>query len=178
MLLLPLSWFFGVLKFFYQIFHQFHHFGCKLYRIIVTCYIIDKKTNNFTKSSSFAITIAVATYNSLRSYVSSIFASSIVYLLSITCPLRLYFPCFGELFILSTSSMACSVCILCSLLHLYLLIVLCQLYLYLLCIGELSASYVSFMVYFVCIFYLCLFCFIYIYFYRFFISYLLYLYLL
>ena len=56
----------------------------------MTYYIIDKKANNFSKTSSFAINIAVAVYDSLYVYILSVLSASLmICLLSMPSPLRL-----------------------------------------------------------------------------------------
>ena len=57
----------------------------------MTCYIIDKKANNFGKTFSFAITITVATCDFL--YIGVLSTS----VFSIPCPLYLHLLCLGEL---------------------------------------------------------------------------------
>ena len=112
--------FFGPQKFFYQVFHQFHHFSYKLHRITVTYYIIDRKAKNFNRISDFVVTIAIATCGSLCVCISSASTFFMAYLLSMLCLLCLRLLYLGELFALSAFSVACFVCVFCALLRLRL----------------------------------------------------------
>ena len=58
----------------------------------MTCYIVDRKANNFNKTSGFVVTIAVAAYGSFRVY--TLFAS----MFFVPCLLCLYLLCLGKLF--------------------------------------------------------------------------------
>ena len=75
----------------------------------MTYYIVDKKANNFSKISDFAITVTIAACNSLRIYILSVFASFVTCLLSVPRLLHLCLLCLSELFALSASFVACSV---------------------------------------------------------------------
>ena len=101
--------FFGPQKFFHQVFYQFYYFNYKLHRIIMTYYIIDKKANNFDRTSSFAVTIAVATCDSFYIYALSTFASFVL------CLLCLHLLYFDELSTPSASFVTCFVCVCCAL---------------------------------------------------------------
>ena len=96
--------FFGPQKILHQVIYQFNHFSYKLHGITVTYYIVEKKANNFSKTS---VTIAVTTCNSLCVCVLSVFA------FSISRPLRLRLLYLNKSSAPSTSSMACSVRICC-----------------------------------------------------------------
>lgn len=57
----------------------------------ITCYIVDKKANNFSKTFGFAVTIAIAIYDSLCVCVLSTLSAFFVFcLLFVPCPLCLY----------------------------------------------------------------------------------------
>ena len=58
----------------------------------MTCYIIDRKANNFSRTFYFAITVAVNAYNSLRVCVLSVST------FSVPCLLHLRLLCLNELF--------------------------------------------------------------------------------
>ena len=57
----------------------------------MTCYIINRKANDFSRTSDFAVTIAVVAYGSLCVCILSASAFSMPYLL------RLHLLCFNEL---------------------------------------------------------------------------------
>lgn len=53
----------------------------------MTCFIVNRKTNNFYKMSGFALIIAIATYDSL--YFDTLFTQSTF---SMTCLLSMPYP--------------------------------------------------------------------------------------
>ena len=96
--------FFKSQKNFYQVVYQLHHFSSKLYKITVTCYIVNRKANNLSKTS---VTIAVATCGSFCICVLSVST------FFMPCPLCLRLLCLEELFVPSASSVVCSIYVCC-----------------------------------------------------------------
>ena len=138
----------------------------------MTYYIVNRKVNNFSRMSSFAVTVAVATCDSLCVCALSASTSSMSHLFC----LRLL--CLGEssaclrlIWLALSASAVCSVCIcyalVSRLLYLHLLsipllycLVPCPLRLYLLCLGESFAPSVSSVACSICVCCLCLDCFV------------------
>ncbi len=77
----------------------------------MTYYIIDKKTNDFSKTFGFAVTVAVAACNSFYIYTSSTpSAFFVTCLLSIPCPLHLHLRLRLRLY-LRLLSLGCLLCL-------------------------------------------------------------------
>lgn len=136
-------------------FHQFYYFSCKLHKRIVTCYILEKKSSNFNKTSGFAFTIVIAACSSIYVYGSStpsvFFIASLLfllYLLGLHLYLRLrlrllYLDCLLYLCCLWLTPSASAICALPALSAFSmacLWFVSRLLYLHLLCLGCLLCS--------------------------------------